>query len=141
MFTYLISTSPWLLQELLLFPSRRKWTPGLSPLWEELSDQYAIRAFSTHCSLHKFPDSEPRSQVGRDCHHGTSDRPGHLLCEKRARSDSDSLFSTAVEPGHSLEMGGKIQGCTQTCHTMDLTSRTRAETSKMDLSQPLELDI
>lgn len=44
MFTYLISTSPWLLQE-LLFPSRRKWTPGLSPLWEELSDQYVIRAF------------------------------------------------------------------------------------------------
>lgn len=70
--TYVISTFLWLLQE-LLFPSRTKWMPRLS--WEESSDQYMTRASITRCStLHKFPDSEPRSQVGRDCPQGTSNR-------------------------------------------------------------------
>lgn len=36
--------------------------------------------------------------------HGTSDRSGHLLCEKRARGVSESLFSTAAKPGLSLKM-------------------------------------
>lgn len=105
MFTYLISTFLCLLQE-LLFPSRRKWTPGL--FQEELSDQYVTRASITHCStLHKFTDSEPRSQLGRDCPYGTSDRSGHLLCEKRARSGSECLFFTAAKPGLGLEIERK----------------------------------
>lgn len=138
-FTYQISTFLWLLQE-LLFPSRRKWTPGL--FQEEFSDQHMTRASITHCSaLHKFPDSETRSQVGRDCPQGTSNRSGHLLRERRARSDSESLFSTDTKPGLGLEIRERIQGCTQTCHTADLASSNYAETCKMDLSQPPDPDI
>lgn len=109
---------------------------------EEFSDQYMTRASITHCStLHKFPDTETRSPVGRDCPQRPSNRSGHLPWERRARSDSESLFSTAMKPRLGLEMRERSQGCTQTCHTADLTNRNYAETSKMDLSQPPDPDI
>jgi len=110
--------------------------PGLSQ--EELSNQYVTRASITYyCTLCKFPDSQPRSQSRRDCAHGTFDRSGHLLGEQRARSDSESLSSTAAKSGLGLEMREKKQGCTQTCHTMNL----QEETTLKHLSQPLGLDI
>lgn len=46
-----------------------------------------------------------------------------------------------IPPRLGLEMRERSQGCTQTCHTADLTNRNYAETSKMDLSQPPDPDI
>lgn len=82
---------------------------------------------------HKWEETVPRGLL--------TDLTGHLPCEERARTDSDSLFSTAAKPGLGLEMREEKQGCTQTWNIMDLTGRNHAETSKMDLSQPLQLDI
>lgn len=64
---------------------------------------------------------------------------GHLLCENRARSNSESLISTASKPG--LSKNARETNAAPDCHIRDLTSRNYAETSEMDLSQPLELDI
>lgn len=94
-----------LIRSVLFFGfSKSCWSPVAGSGCSSLRRNYLINRWQEHPSIIAPPytNSLTVSQGQKwegTVPHGTSDRFGHLLCEKKARSDSKSLLSTAVKTG------------------------------------------